>query len=224
MTKARGRARALPWLVVFALGACGRVDLGSFGDAALGGTSGEGAGVESGLAGSSAAGGGQSVPPTDGLGAGTGGTAGGSALGAGGTGSLVPPSTVDAGAVLPIQDAGLGAGACQQTCADERDCCAFDYVPMGAFELGGLEDPVERPASTNSFYLDTFEVTVGRFREFLADYDRWRATGNPSAGAGSYDPVPESGWQERWNNALPPSAEALRAAVERCYTIPYSTV
>lgn len=223
MSLPRSRRSLLASIALSVLVACGRVDLGSFGDAALGGAGGGGAGAASGLAGSSAAGGGQSVPPGDDLGGGSGGTAGGAALGNGGSGALEPPISSDGG-VLPIRDAAVSGGACQQTCADERDCCAFDFVPMGTFELGGLADPVDRPASTNSFYLDTFEVTVGRFREFLADYERWRAAGNPAVGAASYAPVPESGWQERWNNALPVSAEAFRATVERCYTIPYSTL
>jgi formylglycine-generating enzyme len=221
MTKRRWRAAARALLGVLGLVACGRVDLGSFGDGALGGAS--GAGAASGLAGSGA-GGSPSLPLPAEPGAGNGGTAGSAALGIGGAGSLEPPITGDAGGALPSRDAAVAGGACQQTCAGERGCCAFDFVPMGTFERGGLADPVERPASTNSFYLDTFEVTVGRFREFAADYDRWRAAGNPRVGAAGYDPVLESGWQERWNNALPPSADALRATVERCYTIPYSTV
>jgi len=76
-------------------------------------------------------------------------------------------------------------------------------------------------ATLDSFYLDTFEVTVGRFNAFLADYDAWRSQGNPVSGVNTLPHVPDSGWQDAWNDALPPNASAFRAILATC---PYSSV
>jgi formylglycine-generating enzyme required for sulfatase activity len=221
--------------------ACGRVDLGSFGASTIGGggsrASEQGTSVGPDAGGASAgsranrgdaassAGGAGSVDHSGGLAGATSlGSGGAAALTGGSGGTLAPPTSSDGGGALPSRDASVASSACQQSCAEGVSCCALEYVPTGSFERGGLEDPSARPASLSSFYLDTFEVTLGRFDEFLADYDDWRAAGNPRVASASYDPVPESGWQERWNNALPASSESFRSAIERCGATPYSTL
>jgi formylglycine-generating enzyme required for sulfatase activity len=78
-------------------------------------------------------------------------------------------------------------------------------------------------ASVTSFYLDEYEVTTGRFARFLAEYDGWRAQGNPRAGAGVYNGDPETGWQERWNTALAVDAAELRANVAVCSDNPFAS-
>jgi len=135
-----------------------------------------------------------SYTATDGAGAagtgatGTGGSAtggnatGGGASGGGGTGG---------DAVDPCDNLGAGgSGDPQQpppSCADstahpkpmgcgedkDQDCCASDLVTGGDFLLsydGVTFKDETHPARISSFRLDRFEVTVGRFRAFLADY------------------------------------------------------
>jgi formylglycine-generating enzyme required for sulfatase activity len=67
------------------------------------------------------------------------------------------------------------------------------------------------PATVADFRADTYEVTVGRFRKFVAAYP-----GNkPVAGAGKNpnDPA-DPGWDEAWNGAMPSTQVALTSAVK----------
>ncbi|AUX45378.1 hypothetical protein SOCE26_068600 [Sorangium cellulosum] len=87
-----------------------------------------------------------------------------------------------------------------------ESCCATTLVPGGTFHRDN--DPAH-PATVSPFLLDRFEVTVGRFRRFVAAYP-----GNqPAADAGAHPRVPGSGWNPGWSGELPPDAAALRAAV-----------
>jgi formylglycine-generating enzyme required for sulfatase activity len=67
------------------------------------------------------------------------------------------------------------------------------------------------PATISDFRLDTYEVTVGRFRRFVESYPgSMPATGagkNPNNGA---DP----GWGGTWNGLLPADQAALRSALK----------
>ncbi len=84
-------------------------------------------------------------------------------------------------------------------------CCDAQRVPGGTFPMGRGNDtdafqgePDERPehdVTVSEFYLDTFEVTVGRFRRFVDAYDR---IAKPRYGEGAHPLVPESGWQDSW--------------------------
>ena len=69
-----------------------------------------------------------------------------------------------------------------------------------------MEQP-EHPATVSSFYLDKYEVTVGRFRAFVAAFDAgWR----PSVGEGANAAVESAqglapgatGWQSAWVQIL----------------------
>jgi formylglycine-generating enzyme len=108
------------------------------------------------------------------------------------------------------------------------DCCQSIVLPGGTFNMGrcgdsygaetctdgyeGLPDEVpEHEVTLSSFALDTFEVTVGRFRAFVDAY-----TGTPpAAGAGASPHVESSGWDSTWNENLPATQEALISNV-RC--------
>jgi formylglycine-generating enzyme required for sulfatase activity len=59
--------------------------------------------------------------------------------------------------------------------------------------------------------MDKYEITVGRFRTFLAAYDSW----SPPAGAGEHVPGAGTGWQSDWNKGdeLPTSAAAFMDTV-----------
>ena len=96
--------------------------------------------------------------------------------------------------------------SCDATQHDEcrgGDCCASSPVVGGTFEQG---QPDAFSATVSSFVLDDYEVTVGRFRNFVAAYDAWRAAGNPKANSGADANVPNSGWDAAWTEALPPNA------------------
>jgi formylglycine-generating enzyme required for sulfatase activity len=84
-------------------------------------------------------------------------------------------------------------------------------------------DQPEHPATLTSFYLDKYEVTVGRFRRFVESFaGGWR----PSAGDGANPAVQgQSGWQSDWdpwgfgwNVGLP----ADRATLEDSLICPWS--
>jgi formylglycine-generating enzyme len=62
-----------------------------------------------------------------------------------------------------------------------------------------------------AFALDKYEVTVGRFREFMSWYVN-NSTTVPAAGAGANPNVPGSGWQTTWNTYLPPDPTTFKAA------------
>ncbi len=68
---------------------------------------------------------------------------------------------------------------------------------------GYTSEVPEHTVTVSPFYLDAFEVSVGRFRKFVAAYD-----GTPPAvGAGAHPVIAGSGWQASW--PLPTSQAAL---------------
>jgi len=119
------------------------------------------------------------------------------------------------GRALPPSCGGQGPGVSE--CGPSAEsCCASLPVPGGTFDRSydGLTftDPTA-PATVSAFRLDTFEVTVGRFRAFV------QATANgwvPPAGAGKHAALAggglnagmEAGWESEWT----PSLESTRAA------------
>jgi len=63
----------------------------------------------------------------------------------------------------------------------------------------------------DDFALDKYEVTIGRYRRFIAAYDGTP----PPEGAGPHEHVPQgTGWQTRWNKALPATRQALLDLVD----------
>ena len=131
--------------------------------------------------------------------------------GCGGNQVAPPPFDYDA-SVAPrppsCESESPGAGHdCGLTNND--DCCASPAVEGGSTPT--LVDP-EKPQSgggprvtVSSFRLDKYEITVGRFRQFLNAYPGSR----PKPGDGAHPAVPGSGWQTTW--PLPPDAAGIRA-------------
>jgi formylglycine-generating enzyme required for sulfatase activity len=76
----------------------------------------------------------------------------------------------------------------------------------------------------SGFKLDKYEVTVGRFRNFLSHYDAWRAAHYPAPGAGANPHVGDSGWQSAWDSELSPSASELEARIIACNELPFSAL
>ncbi|WP_437653086.1 formylglycine-generating enzyme family protein [Sorangium sp. So ce1182] len=106
---------------------------------------------------------------------------------------VIPPSCIDLAATC-------GPG-------EDESCCAASAVTGGTFNRGN--DPVN-PATVSGFLLDRFEVTVGRFRKFVAAYPGSR----PAAGAGRHPLIDGGGWDIGWNIELPADAAGLRAAIK----------
>jgi sulfatase modifying factor 1 len=183
---------------------------GAAGVAALGGASGtSGSGGASGAGASGAFGGNQ---PTGGV-AGQGGV-GGAAGAVGGTaGSAANGGASGAGASGGASGSGAQnrpscAGMTGTECRGEN-CCTSIAVPTQRFTLGGTVVTPTSSATVNSFALDKYQVTVGRFRRFVSNYDAWRGAGNPAAGAGAHPLISGSGWQSSWNASLPATAQLL---------------
>jgi sulfatase modifying factor 1 len=78
-------------------------------------------------------------------------------------------------------------------------CCTSLLVPGGTFYRGTDTD---YPATVSDFYLDKFEATVGRMREFHDAYDREGLLALLHSGAGAH-PSAGVGWQSDWDQYLP---------------------
>jgi formylglycine-generating enzyme required for sulfatase activity len=131
----------------------------------------------------------------------TGGTtaSGGSNGGASGSGSL------------PASCVGLTA-----TCGPAGEsCCMSLLVPGGTFyrSYDGVVDTDEGyPATVADYYLDKYEITVGRFRQFL-DAGMGTQGNPPAAGAGAHPLIMGSGWDSTWNTNLPANTTVLKVAL-----------
>jgi formylglycine-generating enzyme required for sulfatase activity len=109
-------------------------------------------------------------------------------------------------------------------CLDENDsCCETLWVPGGDFQLrydGHQYYDTSFPRSVSGFFLDRFEVTTVRFRQFLAEYP----ASLPDPGQGAPAQRPELGWQSDWEKVLEPDgqlvvpqdASALQESLRAC--------
>ncbi len=182
---------------------------GSGGTGASGGGSGTDTGGSAGSGGGTETGG---APGTGGSGGASGsdggsGTGGSATAGSGGTGgSWGTPGASCPGSTDDCSSASLPGG----TFPLGRSDSGTDACPGGmtCLDLPGYETP-EHDATISPFDLDTYEVTVARFRVFLAAYDG----SPPPAGAGAHPLVADSGWDSTWDSNLPPSQADLEAAL-----------
>lgn len=124
------------------------------------------------------------------------------------------PTLSDGGPVelSPPSCAGLAA-----TCGG-GSCCQAALVPGGTFHRGcdnaadtDYKDTTH-PATVSPFVLDRYEVTVGRFRKFVAAGAGTQAN-PPASGTGAHPALPGSGWDSAWNARLPATTTALEAEV-----------
>lgn len=77
------------------------------------------------------------------------------------------------------------------------------------------------PATVSAFDLDQYEVTVGRFRAFVSQYDAWRAGGHPFAGEGAHPHALEMRWQSEFDVELPQTAQELTSAITSARCVPH---
>ena len=85
---------------------------------------------------------------------------------------------------------------------DDNCCAPGQKVAGGTFQRDN--DPAHT-ATVGDFFLDRYEVTVGRFRQFVEAYPESR----PNVGDGAHPSVENSGWNEAWSKHLPADAAAL---------------
>jgi formylglycine-generating enzyme required for sulfatase activity len=98
-----------------------------------------------------------------------------------------------------------------------QDCCASSVVTGGTFNRSN--EPAY-PATVSNFRLDNFEVTVGRFRKFVAAYSQTMI----ASGAGKNPNNPnDTGWNTAWNASLPADAAALKSSLVNCMLPTYAT-
>lgn len=80
-------------------------------------------------------------------------------------------------------------------CSDELAVPGGDFMMGSATDSGFSNEHPSHPAVVAPFMLDKYEVTVGRFRKFLAGF-----SGDGFLdGAGAHPLIPGSGWQSAWN-------------------------
>ena len=117
-----------------------------------------------------------------------------------------PAEAGSSGLEFPTPPSCLGLAS---TCGPDgrSNCCAASLVPGGTYDRSNLS---AAPATVSDFALDDYEVSVGRFRNFVNVY----AQDMTSAGAGK-NPNNERdpGWDVAWN-ALLPATGALATVVQ----------
>lgn len=92
-------------------------------------------------------------------------------------------------------------------CDGNASCCSSSILPKGTYNRSN--DP-SYPATVSRFRLDNYEVTVGRFRKFVAAYSQNMI----SAGAGKNPNNPsDPGWSTSWNELLPANATELKESL-----------
>jgi formylglycine-generating enzyme required for sulfatase activity len=94
-------------------------------------------------------------------------------------------------------------------------CCTSLPVPAGAFyrDHDVANDPplsggLSYPAAISDFQLDKYDVTVGRFRQFVLA-GRGTQVQPPAAGTGAHVGFPNSGWDPSWNTSLSADTQVL---------------
>jgi sulfatase modifying factor 1 len=135
-----------------------------------------------------------------------------------------PDATPDAAVVPGVQGCPTGVEA------GIESCCTSNEVPGGSFDLSYDSDlftSTSNHASVSNFRLDRFEVTVGRFRQFVAAVSPAGGSWRPVDGAGVHthlnggrglvdrgvtDEVAfESGWDSSWDTELTTITSRLSA-------------
>ena len=106
--------------------------------------------------------------------------------------------------------------------AGTTDCCETLPVPGGTFlrdyDVGGdtMFKMMPAQATVNGFWLDKYEVTVGRYRAFVLASQGTQQSA-PAAGAGARglnDLANQAGWEAAWNANLPSDSIAQLASLK----------
>jgi formylglycine-generating enzyme required for sulfatase activity len=134
----------------------------------------------------------------------------------------------DAGHDAPKKDAPPDSpppfGSCvglASTCGPSgtASCCGASSLPGGTvyrgYDMAGdsLSGTMADPATVGAFKLDTYEVTVGRFRTFINAMQGTQVH-PPAAGTGAHAAIASSGWDSTWDSNLPATQAALLALLK----------
>lgn len=118
------------------------------------------------------------------------------------------------------------ASSCGQ--AGATNCCASAVVPGNAsgstlagqtfyrshdVAADGAFPSTADPATVSDYRLDTYEVTVGRFRAFVAAGMGTQAS-PPATASGAHAAISGTGWDAAWNSLLPATTSALQAGLK----------
>ena len=131
----------------------------------------------------------------------------------------------EAGPTGPLSCApgGLGLNNCGAGGSGNESCCTSLPVTGGSFQRTYASDPdsgvatgLADPATVSNFQLDKYEITVGRFRQFVTAFVAgWR----PAANSGKHTHLNggqglliegttgtyETGWNSTWNGSMAPA-------------------
>lgn len=118
------------------------------------------------------------------------------------------------------------AKSCLNLTASEKingaSCCNARPVPGGVTfnrsPNGSCSAESPCPATVSDFLLDTYEVTVNRFRAFVSQYTNTFPTAG--MGANPHNSA-NSGWDASWNALLPADKTALEAQLRNCSASTY---
>ena len=100
--------------------------------------------------------------------------------------------------------------------ANAVSCCQALTLPGATFNRF---NNASYPATVSSVRLNTFEVTVGRFRAFV-NSGHGTVASAPAVGAGADPHVSGSGWQTAYDALLPPDTATLKTNVTDCASHP----
>jgi len=149
--------------------------------------------------------------PMGGSGGGTGGAGG---IGGGGGASGGTTSSTGGTSIVTTTGAlqGPSCTGLPATCgpSGNESCCMNLLVPGGTFNRS---NDTNYPATVSDFYLDKYETTVGRFRQFVGA-GMGTQTNPPAAGAGAHPLIAGSGWDATWNTHLPADTASLEAVIK----------
>jgi formylglycine-generating enzyme required for sulfatase activity len=120
--------------------------------------------------------------------------------------SQLPP-TRTCPALVPDLAPPRSCAGLAKTCGANDDCCASSVIPAGTFDRGPIDSAL---ATISAVRLDDYEVTVGRFRDFVAIYTQDVIP--ECAGRNTHNPD-DLGWDPSWNALLPVDAAALKVAL-----------
>ncbi|HEY5921101.1 MAG TPA: SUMF1/EgtB/PvdO family nonheme iron enzyme [Kofleriaceae bacterium] len=100
-------------------------------------------------------------------------------------------------------------------------CCDSPVVPGGTFYRGydvgtdNMYPDMSFPATVSSFRLDKYEITVGRFRQFVnAGFGTQQQPPEANAGARTLNGMESAGWDPSWNASLEVDTATLIAALD----------
>ncbi|XXT17225.1 SUMF1/EgtB/PvdO family nonheme iron enzyme [Sorangium sp. So ce429] len=168
-------------------------------------------------------------------GAGGGSSDAGTGAGASGGGDSGPGGAAGAGGRGDVGEGGAGAGAgggggsgtsMYSSCAalevrcgpDEISCCDSKLVEGGAYDRSykDVSEPADaRRAIVGGFRLDTYEITVGRFLQFV-EAGKGTQADPPEENAGEHPALSGSGWRAEWNQLLTADTSVLVSELKAC--------